>query len=365
MKTPSNRKNPTRQHSSTATKPSSQVRQPTMDAIRTLVAFVDSDGSVSEAARRLGSHQPVVSIKLKSFQTSATTGAILLQRSPAGRGLVLTDAGESVLPTMRELVRQYDQMMAHLSGIAECPRQIRVAAGAFSAEFLLPRALACLKDSAQLDPSSEISIRTNVMRGRDRILGVASGSFDIAIVSYSQEQVRETLREANEPENAVVCSPLVSLPMIVAAGRGTAAATDLETTSAAEPIRLETLRQWTLVGPDRQSGIRRRLEQALKSQDTLTFATEGGGWTAAREFARHGIGVAIIPQVIITGPDIDHFVCRNLDRRFVLEELLIQRGSKLPQTLRPVIEALSQATRHLSRHHVPPSIAARTRRGHS
>ncbi len=314
--------------------------QPTIDAIRALVAFADAGNSVSEAARRLKSSQPVVSVKLRVFQAGDRPRAVLLERDADGRSLRLTEAGQHALPVMREMVRQYDQLFLHLKGEAESPRQVRVAVGAFGAEFLLPPVIAKIMASSGKDSSATFTVRTSVMRGRDRIIGVAEGKYDVAIVSHTPEQVRETLRDARIREQSVECQPLLRLPMIVAAGRDTAAGIELDRAKKSKPLPLEMLTQWPLVGPDQNSGIRRRLEAALPDPQLLSFATEGGGWTAAREFARYGIGVAIIPEKVIGAHDRDAFVSRRLDERFELEEFIVLRAGKTTDAINQLITVL-------------------------
>lgn len=314
--------------------------QPTIDAIRALVAFADAGNSVSEAARRLRSSQPVVSVKLRVFQAGDRPRAILLERDADGRSLRFTEAGQHALPVMREMVRQYDQLFLHLKGEAESPRQIRIAVGAFGAEFLLPPVLSKLLAPSENDSTASFTVRTNVMRGRDRIIGVAEGKYDLAIASHTPEQVRDVLRDARIREQAVECQPLLQLPMIVAAGRGTAAAIELDKTKKSKPLPLETLTQWPLVGPDQNSAVRRRLEAALTDPRLLSFGIEGGGWTAAREFARHGLGVAIIPERVIGLRDREAFVSRQLDVEFLLEEFIVIRTGFVPEAIRQIISGL-------------------------
>lgn len=316
------------------------AHQPTIEAIRALVAFADAGNSVSEAARQLRSSQPVVSVKLKAFQTAGRSGAILLERDADGRSLRLTEAGLHALPVMRQIVRQYEQLFLHLKGEADSPRQIRIAVGAFGAEFLLPRALSQILTQIEGEGSGDFTVRTCVMRGRDRIIGVAEGKYDLAIVSHTPGQVRNALRAEGIREQAVDCQPLLKLPLIVAAGQGTGAARELDRAKKLKPLPLEMLTQWLLVGPDKNSGIRQRLEGALAAPRLLTFAAEGGGWTAAREFARHGLGVAIIPRPVIGSHDHTAFVCRDLDERFQLEEFIVVGAGVMPEALQQLTSAI-------------------------
>ena len=95
-----------------------------------------------------------------------------------------------------------------------------------------------------------------------------------------------------------------------------------------ETVSLSSLAQFELAGPDARSGVRQQLERAAGQKMPLTFSQEGGGWSAAREFARHGLGMAIIPQACLARTDQNDLVVRPLDRKFRLQHLLIQRTRK-------------------------------------
>lgn len=323
---------------------SNRERRPTIDSIRALVAFADEGNSVSAAARVLESHQPVVSLKLKAFQgADAAAGAILLERDANGRGLRLTDAGLAVLPAMRELVRHYDQLVVHLREGSESPVLLKLAVGAFSAERFVPPALAALRRASGDD--ARCIVKTNVVRGRDRILGVANGHFDLAIVSHSPEQIAETLRDAGISQTLEI-SPMAGLSLIVAAGKRTPEGRRLASVPDDRPVSLKLLEQFELVGPEATSGIRRQLEQAAGPAVRLTFSIEGGGWSAAREFARFGLGVAIIPSVCLDQSVASHFVSRRIDAGIQLHHSLIHRGQSASQPalalLRKVLLAETQ-----------------------
>ena len=94
-----------------------------------------------------------------------------------------------------------------------------------------------------------------------------------------------------------------------------------------------------------RSGVRRQLEQAAGTNVRLSFSAEGGGWSAACEFARHGLGVAILPAASLNRMQ-DRFVCRTLDRRFQLKHVLIHRARKpIPAEYPLLAKALRRKTR--------------------
>jgi DNA-binding transcriptional LysR family regulator len=135
-------------------------RNPSIEALRALLALHE-EGSVRAAARKLGQAQSVVSRKLEVFLTADACGAILLKK--ASDSLVLTSAGLSAVPSIRELVQRYDQLLGFLRGIRSDPHLVRIAVGSFAAQHYVPRALAMIRDS---DASCEIE--TRIARGEDR-----------------------------------------------------------------------------------------------------------------------------------------------------------------------------------------------------
>lgn len=299
-------------------------RPPTLEALRALVAFADAGESVSAAARALGALQPVITTKLRTFQAeSSSTGAILLERDPDGRRLRLTDAGRAALPPIREIVRQYDQLLEYLRGESDEPVALRLAVGAFGAEHFVPQTLAKLKKN--YGPEWPCSVKTLVVRGRDRIVGVADGSYDLAIVSHSRKQIARTSHDEGIRASLTI-KPLTGLPLVVAAGKKTPEARALGSIAEDKSVSLKMLDQFELAGPDPQSGLRRQLEEAIGEQRRLTFAAEGGGWAAAREFARFGLGAAILPAACLGRFDKSQIIYRSLDPRFRLEHSLIFRS---------------------------------------
>ncbi len=328
-------------------KPEPERRPPTLEAIRALVAFADAGESVSGAARALGAQQPVLTTKLKIFQIEAA-GVPLLTRDAKGRKLTLRATGRDALPAMRDLVRRYDQLLEHMRGLTDSPMQVKLAVGAFSAQHFVPAAIARLRK--QNDGESPFIVKTHVVRGHERIVGVVTGIFDLAIVSHSQEQITETLRESGYAQPLKI-TPLKPLPLILAAGKRTIEGRALAKMAAGKPVAVAELSQFELAGPDARSGIRQRLEKSAAASVPLAFSAEGGGWSAAREFSRLGLGVAILPTTCINPANRKDFVTRPLDRKFQLQHSIIHRQKKPPAEYRLLIQMLKSAVAACIRRH--------------
>ncbi|MCE3519272.1 LysR family transcriptional regulator, partial [Escherichia coli] len=72
-----------------------------LDVLRTFPTGVDL-GSFAKAADRLGRSTSAVSAQLKKLEQQAGTPYMIFQKS--GRGLALTDAGETMLAYARRLL---------------------------------------------------------------------------------------------------------------------------------------------------------------------------------------------------------------------------------------------------------------------
>ncbi|MEO1190389.1 MAG: LysR substrate-binding domain-containing protein [Pseudomonadota bacterium] len=79
------------------------------ELLRTFLA-VTAAGSVTAAAQTIGRSQSATSVQIK--QLEETAGVALLRRH--GRGVVLTPAGETLLPVARQVVALLDQGLAQL-----------------------------------------------------------------------------------------------------------------------------------------------------------------------------------------------------------------------------------------------------------
>jgi len=97
------------------------------------------------------------------------------------------------------------------------------------------------------------------------------------------------------------------------------------------------LTELDLAGLDRESGVRRQLEQQCGRR--LRFRVQVGGWPIAREFARCGLGAAVVPLSLLRPDDREELVIRSLKREACLRECFIYRA----ENDRPEQKALRQA----------------------
>jgi DNA-binding transcriptional LysR family regulator len=141
-----------------------------IEALRTMVVGTEL-GSFARAAVQLGRSQSAVSMQLKRLEEQA--GHILFQRN--GRGLVPTEAGETLLAYARRIVAMHDEAGATLGATVAAPA-IRLGLPQDFFEDVMPDAIARF---SKLQPNVHVEVRA----GRNYALEeeVRAGRLDIAL----------------------------------------------------------------------------------------------------------------------------------------------------------------------------------------
>lgn len=141
-----------------------------LDVLRSFVTGVEL-GSFAKAAERLGRSTSAVSTQLQKLEGQA--GTPLLRK--AGRGLVLTEAGETMLAYARRLLDLNEEAAAALHGI-ELEGWVRLGMQEDFGEHLLP---AVLGRFARAHP--KVRIEAHVVRNVELIDRILSGRLDLAL----------------------------------------------------------------------------------------------------------------------------------------------------------------------------------------
>lgn len=311
---------------------------PSIEALEALLAFVET-GGVATAAEQLGLPQPTLSRRLQVFQRQDANGETLLTHR--GRHLRLTGKGQAALPAIRELLRQYNQFERFHRGERTATQTVRIGSGSFGARYYLPRALADLRRR-----KIDCNVQTELVRGRERILGVAEGQFDLAIVTHDRSQIRTIVSASSNPKAELSVEPLATHTFCALVSAGQPLAAEFKAAPANRPLPIAILSRCEFVGLDRQSGIRLQLEAEFQKLGfPLRFVPDAtaGGWDAAKEYARHGLGVAIVPLAVLAAGDEDSFAIRRLPERFAMTDHLLRRKPAADATAPEIHRALRQA----------------------
>lgn len=141
-----------------------------VDTLRSFATGIEL-GSFAQAAGRLNRSTSAVSAQLKKLERQA--GTPLLRK--AGRGMVLTEAGETMLGYARRLLELNDEAVAAIRGV-ELAGRVRLGMQEDFGESLLP---AVLGRFARTHPRLRIEAR--IARNAELLDGVNKGKLDLAL----------------------------------------------------------------------------------------------------------------------------------------------------------------------------------------
>lgn len=141
-----------------------------LDVLRSFAAGIEL-GSFAKAADRLGRSTSAVSAQLKKLEEQA--GTPLLRK--AGRGMALTDAGETLLGYARRLLELNDEAAAAVRGV-ELEGWVRLGLQEDFGETLLPEVLGRF---ARAHPKVRIEVR--IARNAELLERVSTGRLDLAL----------------------------------------------------------------------------------------------------------------------------------------------------------------------------------------
>jgi len=141
-----------------------------MDVLRTFAAGMDL-GSFAKAAERLGRSTSAVSAQLKKLEEQA--GVPIFRKS--GRGLALTEAGESMLSYARRLLDLNDEAVGALRQV-ELEGWVRLGMQEDFGETILPAVLARFRRA-----HPKVRIEARIARNAALVDAVTTGKIDLAL----------------------------------------------------------------------------------------------------------------------------------------------------------------------------------------
>lgn len=159
-----------------------------LDALRSLVTGLEL-GTFARAAERLGRSTSAISAQLKKLEEQ--TGSQIFQKS--GRGLVLTDSGETLAAYARRLLELNDEAVSAVRG-AKLEGWVRLGLQEDFGAAVLPRALG---NFARAHPN--VRIEGRIARNSDLLERVAAGQLDLALAWESGAIDGLSERLANVP----------------------------------------------------------------------------------------------------------------------------------------------------------------------
>lgn len=254
--------------------------------LETLIAVVDCDGDAIRASQILGINQPSMSKRLAVLQ-HANPQARRPWLERRGKTWYLTEEGQRNLTAVRQIVRLARTLQTDLDERFSLAPDVSLACGQLAVLTFVRKALLAFRRQCP-----DAKLRVSTARGRERILGVANGELDLAVVTYYDEEI---YRIANRP---LIVEPLFKDPWVLVCG--TEAPERVRKAFGSLPDRdvpLEQLVGLPLILPEPEAGLRQEIDQVFveaRLQDRLDSVMEIGAWPALLSYVRDGFGIGLI-----------------------------------------------------------------------
>jgi DNA-binding transcriptional LysR family regulator len=229
----------------------------------------------TQAAESLGVAQPSLSKQIRTLETEL--GAPLLSR--ARGNIALTPAGEALLPLAKRILADVDTARLEVRELAGLVRgRLRLGATPSLCAGLLADVLRKFHDAYP-------GIRLVVEEGgsRDLVRDLTRGLLDLALVILPLADDTPLVTTPILRENLVVVMPSDQRPRHV-------------------PLRIEDLRNRPLVMFRSGYDVREATIGACRQAGfEPIFAVEGGEMDAVLRFVEAGLGIAVVPSMVLAG----------------------------------------------------------------
>lgn len=230
----------------------------------------------TQAADALGVSQPTLSKQIHTLEE--TLGAPLFERV---RGAVpLTAAGETLLPLARRMVADADAARDAVQEIVGVRRgRVRVGATPSLCSSLVPTVLRRFRAE-----HPDIELHVNEGSSQDLIADLLARELDLALIVHPEQGVDASLHAAPVLRESLVVASVASGPP----------------PTLNPQLALDELRDTPLVmfrpGYDLRDVT---LQACRRAGFTPRFAVEGGEMDAVLAFVEAGLGVALVPSMVL------------------------------------------------------------------
>lgn len=241
--------------------------------LQTFLAVVEA-GNYTAAAERLHMSQPAVSHQIRTLEKQL--GAVRLFRR-VGQTMLLTHAGEELLPQARELVAMAERVEASMRSLrGEISGRVLLGCASFGAELLLPALLAIFRSQF-----AAVTVVVEMVAAEHLAAAIATRSYNLLITE-------DPLRNREWEDHLLGGEPLALLappdhPLLLH-----------------EIVTAADLRQQALVLPRSGTAARRNVEEGLRRNGFLiadqNVALETDSLLATLQAVRGGMGLAFVPE---------------------------------------------------------------------
>ncbi|MGA8116259.1 MAG: LysR substrate-binding domain-containing protein [Actinocatenispora sp.] len=230
----------------------------------------------TRAAEAVHVAQPSLSQQIRALEHEL--GAVLFSR--ARGNIALTPAGETLLPLARRILADVDTARLEVQELATLRRgRVRLGATPSLCTGLLPEVL---REFRRQYPGIQLMIEEN--GSRDLVRELAEGELDLALIILPLH--------ATDP--ALATTALLREQLVVASSPATAPITHRRR------LRVTDLRDQPLVMFRRGYDLREFTVGACQDAGFVpTFAIEGGEMDAVLGFVAAGLGIAVVPSMVV------------------------------------------------------------------
>lgn len=279
----------------------------TLRQLRALVA-VTRAASFTAAARELGMTQSAVSTSIRHLE--AELGLSLFRRDT--RNVTATDPGRDLAGRVERLMQELETALDDVRSAGERQRgRVRIAALPSVVSRLLPR---CLAECRQRFPEIEIAVAD--LAADDVAPAVLAGRADFGIVNEGVEALPDALGITllGRDRFCLVCRR------------------DEALARKANPTWHDLARR-DLVLPDRHTGSRALIDQVLADQGiAVRVVQEMSRPEAVAGLVAAGIGLAVLPELSVPGPDHPELTFRRLTEPAAFRRLVLVHAPERPLT---------------------------------
>ncbi|WP_438870706.1 LysR family transcriptional regulator [Paractinoplanes ovalisporus] len=230
----------------------------------------------TQAADILGVSQPTLSKQIHTLE--ATLGAPLFERIRGG--VTLTAAGQTLLPLAQRMIADADAAQEAVSDIVGLRRgEVRLGATPSLCSSLVPEVLRTYRSA-----HPDIQLYVNEGGSQDLIENLQAHALDLALIVQPDEGVDDSLETI----------PVLRESLVVAS------VADRPPPTPHAQIALSELEHTPLVMFRAGYDIRGvTLDACEKAGFTPKFAVEGGEMDAVLAFVEAGLGVALVPSMVL------------------------------------------------------------------
>jgi DNA-binding transcriptional LysR family regulator len=231
----------------------------------------------TRAAEAVHVAQPSLSKQIRILERELGTPLF----SRARGNVMLTPAGETLLPLARRILADVESARVQVQELVGLARgRLRLGASPSLSTVLLPDALRRFNDAY---PGIEIVVEESGSRDLVRLL--AGGELDLALI----------ILPLHDRDPSLTTRPILREPLVLAV------ATDGPSVSTSS-VRIRDLERYPLVmfreGYDLRDAT---LAACRRARIEPRFVVEGGEMDAVLSFVEAGLGVAVVPSMVLDG----------------------------------------------------------------